>query len=110
MIGTSVEIGPPSLLRELGPDNWFKACWLADGRSLAAPENARFRVLLVDAERPHGHIASGVPFLSPPSTFSPDLHRRQPGWTMGGGGRLEGARDSRLEPSAAPTREVASAR
>ena len=58
----SLRVGPPELLREVGPAEWKKSSWLPEHRTVALIDNAQSRVLLVDSTHPH-------PALSEPAVL-----------------------------------------
>ncbi len=52
----ALRVGPPEVLREMwGNPDWYHIAWLPDGRTMAALDNHRKRVVLIDTteHRPH---------------------------------------------------------
>jgi len=47
----AIRVGPPELLREA--EEWNRATWLTDHRTVALTDNPNARVLLVDSSHPH---------------------------------------------------------
>ncbi len=49
----AIRVGPPELLRETAGQDWNRAIWLPDHRTLALIDNPGARVWLIDSRHPH---------------------------------------------------------
>ena len=83
----AIRVGPPELLRERR-ERWNRAAWLPDHRTLALVDNANARVVLVDSTHPHPAWSRAMT-LDAGGNHRMSIGRRQPGWSLARGRRLE---------------------
>jgi serine/threonine protein kinase/WD40 repeat protein/tetratricopeptide (TPR) repeat protein len=108
----AIRVGPPELLRETAVNDWSKATWLPDHRTLALIDNPNARVLLVDSSRPHPAWSRATAFDSGENhgmrgvTVSPDGHWLAVGGWKQAGVRVWDLRRRRLERILRPNEKV----
>jgi tetratricopeptide (TPR) repeat protein/WD40 repeat protein len=111
--GDSRLIGPPELMRETTGNEWRRAIWMPDHRTLALVDNGNARVLLIDSRHPHPAwsrataLDSGGNRHMTSVTVSPDGHWLAAGSWREPGVRVWDVRRRRLERIVAPRADEA---
>jgi WD40 repeat protein len=112
-VGDSLLIGPPELLRETTGNEWRRAIWMPDHRTLALVDNGNARVLLIDSRHPNPAwsrataLDSGGNRWMTSVAVSPDGHWLAAGSWREPGVRVWDVRRRRLERILAPRADEA---